>query len=259
MLLGAPEGLSITMDFNAWTTGPLFKGIKDIPNGIHYITTNLDQVFGRSGFFIDANSNLNVRQWDDASNRFIQVTDDDQINRINLGMKEIELGLGPYPTDLKRSWELHSSHLNWKLLKKICPGNVTDTVTSSSRLSEVEDPRLESNAHTIHFTHIDLKHSFPIGSQGEVRSRYAMDKSWLLSKLISECTSNDFIGELQASFLMFILGQFYDAFDQWKIMVHLICNAEQALSDYPSFFVDFLGNSFLVHDRSANGSVKGVS
>lgn len=240
LLLGAPEGLSITVDFNSWTTGPLFKGIKNIPSGIHYITTNLDQVFGRSGFFIDASKDLNIWQWNDAFNRFDQVFDQDQLSRIKLGIHEIELGLGPYPSDLYESWQLHSNYLNWNLLQKICPGNSTDTVTSSSQLSDVADPRLESKSHTIHFTAIDLKHSFPDDIHGELRSKYAMDKSWLLSKLISENSAQDILGELQLSFLLFILGQFYDGFEQWKILVHLVCNSEQSLEEDPSFFVEFL-------------------
>ena len=245
LLLGAPEGLSITVDFNSWTTGPLFKGIKDIPTGMHFITSNLDQLFGRSGFFIDGNNPLNIWQWDNASNRFIQVSDQDQLNRIKLGIKEIELGLGPYPNNLEQSWAMHSSYLSLQLLKKICPANLVDTVTSSSQLSEVADPRLESDSHTIHFTPIDLKHSFPAGTMGALRSKYSMDKSWLLSRLISESSAEELLGEVQISFIMFILGQFYDGFDQWKLLIHLICNSEQRLEEDPDFYIQFLSkNSF---------------
>ncbi len=238
LLLGAPEGLSITLDFNSWTTGPLFKGIKNIPSGIHYITTNLDQVFGRSGFFIDGSNDLNTWQWIDALGRYDKVTDQDQISRIKMGMHEIELGLGPYPMNLYESWKLHSNFLSTNLLYKICPDNFTDTVASSSRLSDVADPRIQKSP-TINFTVIDLKHSFPVGTQGALRSKYAMDKSWLLKKLISSSSAEEILGEIQLSFLMFILGQFYDGYEQWKILIHLICNSEQILEEDSGFFTEF--------------------
>ena len=241
LLLGSPTNLSITFDFYSWTTGPLFKGIKDIPIGIHYITTNLDQVFGRSGFFIDAANDLIVRQWDESCSSFQSVTDQVQLERIYLGMHEIEMGLGRYPSENNESWAMHSSFISWALLQKICPGNLTDTVTSSSQLSDVADRRLESFSNTINFTPVDLKHSYPVGAQGEMRSKYSMDKSWLLAKLIKDNSRDEILGELQVSFLMFLLGQFYDGFDQWKIMIHLICNSEERLSHDADFFFRFVG------------------
>jgi A1 cistron-splicing factor AAR2 len=240
VLLGAPQGLSITVDFNSWTTGPLFKGLKNIPSGIHYITTNLDQIFGRSGFFVDACNDLHIWQWSDASVRFELVTDQDQLCRIKLAMQEIELGLGPYTSC--DSWQLHSNYLSLKLLHKIIPGNLTDQ-SSTSRLSDVADSRIQK-AHTVHFTEIDLKHSFPAGTQGALRSKYSMDKSWLLKKLISESSVEEILGEMQLAFLMFILGQFYDGYEQWKILIHLICNSEESLEQDSGFFIQFICNYF---------------
>jgi A1 cistron-splicing factor AAR2 len=240
VLLGAPEGLSITVDFNSWTTGPLFKGLKNIPPGIHYITTNLDQVFGRSGFFVDSTNDLTIWQWSDDSARFQQVTDQDQLSRVKMAMHEIELGLGPYTNDLYESWKMHSNYLSIKLLQKIIPGNLTD-LSSTSRLSDVADSRIQKD-HTVHFTEIDLKHSFPVGIQGELRSKYSMDKSWLLMKLISESSAEEILGEMQLAFLMFILGQFYDGYEQWKILIHLICNSEESLEKDSGFFLQFICN-----------------
>ena len=35
--LNAPPALTFGIDFHAWTTGPLFKGLKLIPPGLHYL------------------------------------------------------------------------------------------------------------------------------------------------------------------------------------------------------------------------------
>ena len=37
VLLNMPEGSEFGIDYNSWTTGPKFRGVKMIPPGIHYI------------------------------------------------------------------------------------------------------------------------------------------------------------------------------------------------------------------------------
>ena len=37
VLLDMPEGSEFGIDYNSWTTGPKFKGVKMIPPGLHYI------------------------------------------------------------------------------------------------------------------------------------------------------------------------------------------------------------------------------
>ena len=37
LLLNMPEGSEFGIDYNSWTVGPKFRGVKMIPPGIHYI------------------------------------------------------------------------------------------------------------------------------------------------------------------------------------------------------------------------------
>jgi len=37
LFLDPPENLEFGIDFNAWSTGPLFKGVKLIPPGLHFV------------------------------------------------------------------------------------------------------------------------------------------------------------------------------------------------------------------------------
>ena len=37
LILDMPEGSEFGIDYNSWTTGPRFKGIKMIPPGIHFV------------------------------------------------------------------------------------------------------------------------------------------------------------------------------------------------------------------------------
>ena len=61
---------------------------------------------------------------------------------------------------------------------------------------------------------------------------YALDRSQALVALIRDQFAGDmflFLGEMQFSFLCFLLGQSLEAFDQWKAMVALVCTAESLL------------------------------
>jgi A1 cistron-splicing factor AAR2 len=80
---------------------------------------------------------------------------------------------------------------------------------------------------------------------------YTFDRSDALSTLLTKEYDNDynsFLGELQFAFICFLIGQSFDAFDQWKGMVHLVCLSEKALlgnNNYNTnittdFFVSFL-------------------
>ena len=37
LFLDMPEGSEFGIDYNSWTVGPKFRGVKMIPPGIHYI------------------------------------------------------------------------------------------------------------------------------------------------------------------------------------------------------------------------------
>lgn len=49
-----------------------------------------------------------------------------------------------------------------------------------------------------------------------------------------------FLGELQFSFVVFLLGENYEGFDQWKRMFHLATNCKKLVVDRPEFFKKFI-------------------
>lgn len=96
----------------------------------------------------------------------------------------------------------------------------------------------------INFTEIEMRKSFPSGSDPKMISKYSIDKSHLLRKTISENyrVPTDIIGELQISFLLFHYGQLYDGFEQFKVLTNLLCNCEEAITEFSdSVFEPFLG------------------
>lgn len=57
------------------------------------------------------------------------------------------------------------------------------------------------------------------------------------------CASDpkELLGELQFAFICFLMCQVYDAFENWKHMVHLLCSCDRALRDLPQLYLDFFG------------------
>ena len=70
-----------------------------------------------------------------------------------------------------------------------------------------------------------------------------MDSSFALKTLINTTYSKKetlLLGEIQFSFICFLIGQVYDAFDQWKKLVHLLCSSVDALKDMTDLYMNFI-------------------
>ncbi|KAJ3161433.1 a1-alpha2 repression [Geranomyces michiganensis] len=101
---------------------------------------------------------------------------------------------------------------------------------------DVEVLRLE-------FTPIDIKRSFPTGASGAERTKYSIDKSYLLSHVLKTFFKDykELLGELQLSFVLFLIGEVYDGYEQWKLLVHLLCQSDEAIDDLgATLFYEFL-------------------
>ena len=79
-----------------------------------------------------------------------------------------------------------------------------------------------------------------------------MDSTYLLTTLLNTQYSKDksgILGEIQFAFICFLIGQVYDAFDQWKKLVHLMCTCEEALNTHSDLYMKFISVlHFQVHE-----------
>ena len=84
LLLNAPEGMQFGIDNQFWTTGPLFKGVKLIPPGAHFVYFALkdENYASRMGFFIhvpkptdcrERSDVVIVRRWDEHLQAFTRL------------------------------------------------------------------------------------------------------------------------------------------------------------------------------------------
>jgi len=125
-----------------------------------------------------------------------------------------------------------------------------DTVMASSSTTGVDinvdkkDSKVDQEKYRLNFTVINLKKSYPDHASTEEITKYSIDKSYLLKKIIEKDYKGDLnllLGEFQLSFVIFLIGQVYDGFEQWKTMIILMLQCEEALPIYgETLFKDFL-------------------
>lgn len=73
---------------------------------------------------------------------------------------------------------------------------------------------------------------YPPGSTPAEITYHSMDSSYALNTLLDQHErSDDLVGEMQFSFLCFLVGQSLEAFEHWKKLVTLICNCEKAIME----------------------------
>jgi len=78
-------------------------------------------------------------------------------------------------------------------------------------------------------------------------TRFHMDRSAQLEEMITrEYNGNELgiLGELQLAYIAFILGQNYDGFEQWKVLLQFICSCESAVAARPELFAELLRSFF---------------
>ena len=87
---------------------------------------------------------------------------------------------------------------------------------------------------------------YPEGATPAEVTKYNMDHSYALETLLTSDvyrtsgTEWAILGETQFAFICFLIGQVYDAFDQWKRLVHLVCHSEEAMAKHPELYSRFI-------------------
>lgn len=130
--------------------------------------------------------------------------------------------------------------------------NISPIEPISEKEAELKLPQMKIQPGTfIRFTEIP-KRRYPEGSSPAEITKCNMDSTYLLETLLTDrfaSLEKDLLGEVQFSFICFLIGQVFDGFDQWKKLVNLICSCESALSNHTNFFMDFIGVLyFQVHE-----------
>ncbi|CAG9324014.1 unnamed protein product [Blepharisma stoltei] len=241
ILLETPPNINLHLDNLALKTGSLFKGVKSIPTGAHYLFYNFEGGT-KSGFFFYAEERkATIKKWDPQTENFSKVsTEDEEIYESNI--REFDVLLVEYPNMNYQIWQLLACYINSEVIGKIEPiSNIISQINEEYSTSEENLEKFSIVKGSLFYTHIPKSIAKPNITPEEI-TQMNFDKSFILYDLLNKDFQNpeNLLGELQFSFLAFLLGDSLESFYQWKNILILLCNCESALLQIPSFFEKFI-------------------
>lgn len=249
----APSGLEFGINCISYELGIKFKGISMVPTGLHFIYHNIG--FGmRQGFFIRISSKVDVviLPWNNDAEEILPVCDlsNEAIENLygEIAQGLLNENLGAYSFSQHHNWLNLSSFITSAVLTRASCSELNIIYGESANEGEVSSSS-ESIKHLATF--IDI-HSAEVGfneltnktsTDKQLLTTRNLDKSDFLDHLIGEYYSgswNDLLGEMQLSFLLFVLLYSYSALNHWKKLVTILCKSKRILRTNPKITVKFL-------------------
>lgn len=245
--LNMPPESYFGIDLRIWQIGDKFRGICNVPQGIHFIYYSTPCDTWRQGFFyfFTSDSDILVKQWDPKSESLVDLPHDTAMRVAEASRSDVAMigGLAPFEkcidSDTQQDWLSASCFVTPKLVDKICPVNGSPFRSAPQESETVE----ESSEGKLFWTPI-MKFRVAVDATPSDISRFHMDRTAYLMQILSEAFEGDhtwLLGELQAAFLIFLLGQNYAAFAQWRTLIEIFLGCrEEGILENLSIFEDFL-------------------
>lgn len=247
VVLNMPPEWYFGIDFRIWQIGEKFRGICNVPHGVHFIYYSTPCEAWRQGFFhyFTSDSDILVKQWDPNSESLIDLSHDTAMRVAEATRSDVALvaGLAPFEkcidSDTQQDWLSATCFVTPKVVDRIRPVNGSPFRSAPQEAETLED----SSEGKLFWTPIS-KFRAPVDATPCDISRFHMDRTAYLKQIVSEAFEEDhtwLLGEVQAAFLLFLLGQNYTAFAQWKTFIEiLLACREEGISENLSLFEDFL-------------------
>ncbi|KAJ8321385.1 hypothetical protein KUTeg_001067 [Tegillarca granosa] len=217
IFLDVPQGTEFGIDYNSWTVCSEFKGVKMIPPGIHFIYYSYKKWVSLSNHITPG-----------VMNRLQPVTG--KICSVTEFISE---------SSNTKSRKAAAANSDGKTYKS---GTFSGEEPSSDQDAESKIPDMKTKPGTeIRFSLFPKRYK-ENATPAEI-THGGMDSSFQLDSMLSTYFTNvktELLGEIQFSFICFLIGQVYDAFDQWKKLVHLMCSCVDALKRHTDLYCDFI-------------------
>lgn len=237
---------------------------------VNFIAYSVKNKYGgdsapRTSFFVNiVKGDVFVLKWDAKMEAFEILGRGDAAPYVE-GVKtfQFDANLGTYPHEKKGQWSQLSEHITNDLVLKLQPIGA-QIVASGKALTREEQRQLdeamqemgiqdESRQEEIdkfvseaqcYYTTVP-RALIPRGSTPAQITSIHMDRSPVLEHMIQKNYNGDSIlilGEMQFSFVCFLLGQSFEAFEQWKTILELLLHCESAVYDMRrvSFWLAFI-------------------
>ncbi|XP_024543508.1 protein AAR2 homolog isoform X1 [Selaginella moellendorffii] len=277
LLLDLPPSLSFGIDLQMFVVGTMFRGVKMVPPGPHFIYYSVMSRSGDAapvtGFFITGTqSKVIVMRWDSQQEIFVKLTDPAEEERYAYAVRNLEFdkNLAPYDLHHFRRWEELSNYVTPAVIKRHEPGDGVISVVAEAELVEqhpqtaAERMMVEQIIKAKETYGFRNKESGEGSTQDRSRCRYTrlprllkrsgaeakdltslnLDKSIALEKALKESYDGSeelLLGELQFAYIAFLMGQSLEGFSQWKSIVSLMFGCQEApLRTRTRLFVKFL-------------------
>ena len=278
LLLDLPQKALAGIDLLSFTTSPRFKGVKNLPPGLHFIFAASDSALSvRHGawFYVSPGTGspqVFVKRWDERTEDLIAETSQTEVLRWKANLGSIwRDGLTPYRQTVQegdsgaeggyqeesQDWDELTSRITQTLLSRICglnPDHWSLTSASSGLLDLESIPGLESSNSTQHpekelrFLPVDLRRTWRVGATGRERTEAAQDRSWFLGDLIDNHSQAgdkrgrefEVLGELQFAFLMVLTLNNNSCLEQWKRILTLLFTCSTAIKERSHLFLELL-------------------
>ena len=273
VVLDVPTGVEFGIDCITYETGPKFKGLSMVPTGIHFVYHGTG-MGARQGFFIIVGHNeIAVKVWESTQEEILprHNLSEESLNNLKTSIMRGELNsfLGPYPFQQHHTWKNVTNFITLSVLNRadcspetlLYPGDESDltdinhtNITKKDKYSKKQTTTeiktyFPDTAHVANYTNIELIEielieTIPQGSNrsNEITSRM-LDKTILLEYIINNIylsSNEDLLGELQLSFIFFMLLYSYPSLKQWKLLIFTICSSEKYLQNNQNFTSAFI-------------------
>jgi len=258
LILNYPPNFNFGIDWMSWTVGEKFTGVANIPDGVHFIYWSAKELRGsdcsvRSGTFLHFDTNqIHVWTWDTETEMLVPLSEDAAVPyQEGASRHEFDATLGPYPVEHQEKWSSLTKHLKRSTMERLSPvapstGGANSNTSSSSS---------SSSSGRSFYTTLPGRRPQPIKSSSTTTAltpsditKYAFDRTQALSEVLQSlrphCSEErseereetgivsamfDLLGELEYSFIQFVVGQSEDGLEQWKNIVDLVCRCEDAM------------------------------
>jgi A1 cistron-splicing factor AAR2 len=266
LALDVPEGTEFGIDCTVFTVGPKFQGVKMIPPGLHLALVGAagNEATRVAEVLWLERSDVRVRRWDPASEAFHPGSgmDEDAEERYRLGVRnhDFDATMGPYPTESHAQWLRLTSRVTRATLsrcgagagERLAPGDPDAArdadgrpllgTGNGSHLSGGVVPYFPGLARQPTFR--DVASRAPRGASPSEVSLLGSDPSRRLRRAIETCGGDwrELVGESQVAFVLFLMLGSMSAFEHWKAVTHMVCDAsEDASGSNLELYGDFAG------------------
>jgi A1 cistron-splicing factor AAR2 len=278
LLLHLPSQALGGIDLLSFTTTPRFRGVKNLPPGLHFVFASSDSALAvRHGAWFYVSPGVGapqvfIKRWNPTNEDLVAETSQTEVLRWRANISSIwKDGLTPYrqtvnsgetredddAVEESNDWGTLTSRINQSLLSRICGLNPDhwSLSSASSAAQDLEDiPGLESSNSVLHperelqFLPIDLKRTWRDGATGRERTEAWQDRSWALGELVEKhCKASnvrsreyEILGELQFCFLMVLTLNNNSCLEQWQRLLGLLFTCRTAVKERSHFYLELL-------------------